>query len=132
MLTFGFIAVFVGTFIIANTFRITVTQRTKELALLRALGASARQVNQMVLTEAVVIGTLASIVGIGVGFGIAVALRAALEAFGIALPTAAPTLQPRTIVVALIVGVGVTVISAVLPARKASRLLPIEIGRAHV
>ena len=125
LLTFGFIAVFVGTFIIANTFRITVTQRTKELALLRALGATARQVNRMVLTEAVVIGTLASIVGIGVGFGIAVALRAALEAFGIALPTAAPTLQPRTIVVALMVGVGVTVISAVLPARKASRLLPI-------
>ncbi|MCH7669766.1 MAG: ABC transporter permease [Acidobacteria bacterium] len=125
LLTFGFIAVFVGAFIIANTFRITVTQRTKELALFRALGASARQVKLMVLTEAVVIGTVASIVGIGVGFGIAIALRAALEAFGIALPTAAPTLQPRTIVVALIVGVGVTVISAILPARRASRLLPI-------
>ncbi len=125
LLTFGFIALFVGTFIIANTFRITVTQRTRELALLRALGASARQVNRMVLIEAVVIGTVASVVGIDAGFGLALLLKTVFEAFGFALPTAAPTLQLRTIVVALVVGVGVTVISAILPARRASRLPPI-------
>ncbi|MCH8984511.1 MAG: ABC transporter permease [Acidobacteria bacterium] len=125
LLTFGFIALFVGTFIIANTFRITVTQRTRELALLRALGASARQVNRMVLIEAVVIGIVASVVGIAAGFGLALLLKTVFEAFGFALPTAAPTLQLRTIVVALVVGVGVTVISAILPARRASRLPPI-------
>ena len=92
LLTFGFIALFVGTFTIANTFRIIVTQRTKELALLRALGASARQVNRMVLIEALVIGTVASIVGIFAGFGLAILLKIALEAFGIALPTASASL----------------------------------------
>ncbi len=125
LLSFGAIALFVGTFTIANTFRIIVTQRTKELALLRALGASARQVNQMVLIEAFVIGVLASIAGIAVGFGLALLLKIGLEAFGIALPTAPATLQPRTIVVALVVGVGVTLISAFLPARRASRVPPI-------
>jgi putative ABC transport system permease protein len=125
LLSFGFIALFVGTFTIANTFRIIVTQRTKELALLRALGASARQVNQMVLIEAVVIGAVASLVGIVVGFGLALVLKAGLEAFGIELPTAPTTLQPRTIVLSLIVGIGVTVVSALLPARRASRVPPI-------
>ncbi len=125
LLSFGAIALFVGTFTIANTFRIIVTQRTRELALLRALGASARQVNQMVLIEAFVIGVFASIAGIAAGFGLALLLKVGLEAFGIALPTAPATLQPRTIVVALVVGVGVTVISAFLPARRASRVPPI-------
>ena len=125
LLTFGFIALFVGTFTIANTFRIIVTQRTKELALLRALGASARQVNRMVLIEAFVIGTVASIVGIFAGFGLAILLKIALEAFGIALPTASASLQPRTVVLSLVVGIGVTLISALLPARRASRIAPI-------
>ncbi len=125
LLSFGFIALFVGTFTIANTFRIIVTQRTRELALLRALGASARQVNRMVLIEALVIGTVASIIGIFAGFGLALLLKIGLEAFGIALPTAPATLQPRTVVLALVVGIGVTVISALLPARRASRVAPI-------
>ena len=125
LLSFAAIALFVGTFTIANTFRIIVTQRTRELALLRALGASARQVNQMVLIEAFVIGVLASITGIAAGFGLALLLKIGLEAFGIALPTAPATLQPRTIVVSLLVGVGVTVISAFLPARRASRVPPV-------
>ena len=124
LLSFGFIALFVGTFTIANTFRIIVTQRTRELALLRALGASARQVNLMVLLEALAIGVFASIAGIAVGFGLALLLREGLEAFGIALPTAPATLQPRTIIVSLLVGIGVTVISAILPARRASRVPP--------
>ncbi len=125
LLSFGFIALFVGTFTIANTFRIIVTQRTRELALLRALGASARQVNRMVLIEALVIGIVASIVGIFAGFGVALLLKIGLEAFGFALPTAPATLQPRTVVLSLIVGIGVTLISALLPARRASRVAPI-------
>jgi len=125
LLSFGFIALFVGTFTIANTFRIIVTQRTRELALLRALGASARQVNRMVLIEAVVIGVVASVVGVVVGLGLALVLKAGLEGFGLTLPSESLTLQPRTIVVALVVGIGVTVISAVLPARRASRVAPI-------
>ena len=132
LLSFGFIALFVGTFTIANTFRIIVTQRTRELALLRALGASARQVNRMVLIEAVVIGVVASIVGIVVGLGLALVLKVALEGFGLALPSASLTLQPRTIVVALIVGIGVTVVSAILPARRASRVAPMAALRADL
>lgn len=132
LLTFGFIALFVGTFIIYNTFRIIVTQRTKELALFRAIGATASQVNRMVLIEALIIGVVASIVGIGVGFGIAVLLRSALEAFGIALPSASLQLAPRTIVVGMVVGVLVTMVSAVLPARRASRVPPIAALRDNV
>lgn len=124
LLTFGFIALFVGTFIIANTFRIIVAQRTRELALLRALGATAGQVNRMVLIEAAVVGLVASIVGIAVGFGIALALRGALAAFGVELPTATLTLAPRTVGIGLAVGLVVTLVSAVLPARRASRVLP--------
>ena len=132
LLSFGFIALFVGTFTIANTFRIIVTQRTRELALLRALGASARQVNRMVLIEAVIIGTVASVAGIVVGLGLALLLKVGLEVFGLALPSVSLTLQPRTIFVALIVGIGVTVISAVLPARRASRVAPMAALRTDL
>ncbi len=124
LLTFGFIALFVGSFIITNTFRIIVAQRTRELALLRALGATAAQVNRMVLIEAAVMGLVASVVGIAAGFGIAVALRSALEAFGVELPTATFTLAPRTVIVALLVGVIITLVAAILPARRASRVPP--------
>ena len=132
LLSFGFIALFVGTFTIANTFRIIVTQRTRELALLRALGASARQVNRMVLIEAVIVGTVASVAGVVVGLGLALLLKVGLEAFGLALPSASLTLQPRTIFVALIVGIGVTVVSAILPARRASRVAPMAALRADL
>jgi len=125
LLTFGFIALFVGTFIIANTFRIVVTQRTRELALFRALGATSRQVNLMVLAEAVVVGTFASAVGIVAGIGLALALRAGLEGFGIDLPTGPLVITPRTILVGMVVGVVVTVASAILPARRASRVPPV-------
>ncbi|MDH3499171.1 MAG: FtsX-like permease family protein [Acidimicrobiia bacterium] len=125
LLTFGFIALFVGSFIIANTFRIIVTQRSRELALLRALGATAGQVNRMVLIEALAVGLVASVVGIGVGFGIAVLLRTALDTFGVELPAASLTLAPRTIAVSMVVGVAITVLSAILPARRAARVPPV-------
>ena len=122
--TFGYIALFVGTFIIANTFRIIVTQRTKELALLRILGATARQVFQMMLFEAIVVGVFASAVGIIFGLGVATLLQTILAAIGIDLPTTSLSLQPRTIVVGMLVGVIVTLVSATLPARRAARVPP--------
>ena len=124
LLVFGYISLFVGTFIIANTFRIIITQRTKELALLRVLGATGRQVFQMVMFEAIVVGIVASAVGIVAGLGIAKALQSGLSAFGIDLPTAALSLAPRTIIVGMSVGIIVTLVSATLPARRAARVPP--------
>ena len=124
LLVFGYISLFVGTFIIANTFRIIVTQRTKELALLRVLGATGRQVFQMVMLEAIVVGLVASAVGIIAGLGIARGLQSALSAFGIDLPSASLSLQPRTIFVGMSVGMIVTLVSAALPARRAARVPP--------
>lgn len=124
LLVFGFIALFVGTFIIANTFRIIVSQRTKELALLRCLGATGRQVFQMVLLEAIVVGVVASAIGIFFGLGVAKLLQTILGAVGIDLPTATLSVQPRTIVVGMSVGVIVTLVSATLPARRAARVPP--------
>lgn len=125
LLVFAGIALFVGTFIIQNTFRIIVAQRTRELGLLRALGASARQVTAMVMTEAVIVGLLGSALGILLGLGLAAGLRALLEAIGIAFPAAPVQLQPSTVIAGLIVGVGVTTVSALIPARQAARVPPI-------
>ena len=126
LLVFAFIALFVGSFIIFNTFSIIVAQRTRELALLRALGASRRQVMTSVITEAFLTGLIASIVGIVAGIGIALGIQLLLSAFGIDLPSTTMQLQLRTIVVSLVVGTVVTVAAAVLPARRASRVAPVE------
>lgn len=119
---FGYIALFVGSFLIYNTFQIVVRQRTQELALMRALGASRRQVNQLVLLEAAIIGVIGSVLGLGFGLTIAVGLQQGLSAAGFALPTTTLSLQPRTIVVGLLSGVIVTLVSAILPAVRASRV----------
>jgi putative ABC transport system permease protein len=126
LLVFAFIALFVGAFIIFNTFSIIVAQRTRELALLRALGASRRQVMTSVITEAFLTGLIASVIGVVAGVGIALGLQALLGAFGIDLPSTTMQLQPRTIVVSLLVGTLVTVSAAVFPARRASRVAPVE------
>jgi len=126
LLVFAFIALFVGAFIIFNTFSIIVAQRAKEMSLLRALGASRRQVLTSVMVEAAVIGLFASAVGILAGVAIAVGLKGLLKAFGIDLPSTALQIEPRTIWVSLIVGTLVTIVSAVAPARRASRIAPIE------
>jgi putative ABC transport system permease protein len=126
LLVFGFVALFVGTFIIFNTFNIVVTQRSRELALFRALGASRRQVMGSVLIESVIVGLVASVVGIGVGIGLASLLKSALAAIGLKLPATGLVVSPRTIVVSLILGTGITVAAAISPARRASRLAPIE------
>ena len=126
LLVFAFIALFVGSFQIFNTFSIIVAQRAKELALLRAVGASRRQVLTSVIVEALVLGLVAAVIGIVAGVGIAVLLKALLSGFGIDLPSTSLQLKPRTIVVSLIIGVVVTTVASVLPARRAARVAPIE------
>ena len=125
LLIFALIALFVGAFIIYNTFSITVAQRTRELGLLRALGASGRQVVGSVALEALVVGVVASVLGLGLGLLIVKPLEALLSAFGIDLPGGPLQIEPRTIIVSLIVGTGVTFVSALAPARRAARVPPI-------
>ena len=126
LLVFAMIALFVGSFIIFNTFSIIVAQRTRELALLRALGASRRQVIVSVVVEAFVIGLIASVVGIVVGIGIAIGLQGLLGLFNIDLPSTSIQLLPRTIVVSLVLGALVTVAASILPARRAGTVAPIQ------
>ncbi|MEO9177323.1 MAG: FtsX-like permease family protein [Gaiellales bacterium] len=125
LLAFGVIAVFVGAFIIFNTFSITVAQRLREFAMLRTLGASRRQVLSTVTLEALVIGLLSSILGLAGGYLVAAGINAAFRAFGIGIPTTAPSLAVRTVVLALIVGVGVTLLASIGPARRATKIPPI-------
>ena len=126
LLVFAFIALFVGAFIIFNTFSIIVAQRTRELALLRAIGASRGQVMTSVVVEAFVTGLLASALGLIAGIGIAIALKGLLSAFGIDLPSTSLQLEPRTVVVAFVVGTVVTIISSIFPARRAARVAPVQ------
>ena len=129
LLAFGGIALFVGSFVIANTLSITIAQRTRELATLRTLGATRRQVLRSVLVEAFVIGTLASIVGLFLGLLLAKALNSLLVSFGINLPQAATVFKTRTIVISLLVGIIITLIAAVRPALRATRVPPIAAAR---
>jgi putative ABC transport system permease protein len=126
LLAFAFVALLVGGFLIYNTFSIIIAQRTRELALLRCLGASRRQVMGSVLLESVIVAILASVVGLGLGVLIANGLRALLSGFlGADLPSTSTQFQLRTVIVALLVGLVVTVLSALLPARKATRVPPV-------
>ncbi|HZB49387.1 MAG TPA: FtsX-like permease family protein, partial [Mycobacteriales bacterium] len=129
LLVFAAVALFVGAFIIFNTFSILVAQRTRELALLRALGASKRQVTRSVLLEAVVVGGLASAIGLGAGIGVALGLQALFSAFGAGLPSAPIVIEPRTVIVAFAVGILVTSLAALLPARRAAKVPPIAAMR---
>ena len=130
LLVFAFVALFVGAFVIFNTFNIVVTQRTRELGLLRALGASRRQVFSSVLLESVVIGLLGAGVGLGVGIGLAILLKRGLALIGLELPPTPLEIRTTTVVAALIVGTAVTVLASAFPARRASRVAPIEALRA--
>jgi putative ABC transport system permease protein len=125
LLIFAFISLFVGAFTILNTFSIIVGQRTRELALLRIVGASRRQVFRSVLGEAAIVGLVASVVGLGLGVLAAIGLEALLRGFGITLPTGPPVFEVRTVFVALAVGIGVTVVAAVSPARRAVHIPPV-------
>jgi putative ABC transport system permease protein len=122
---FALIAVFVGAFIINNTFLIIVSQRTKEMALLRAVGATGRQVRLAVLTEAAVTGLVASALGLIAGIGVAKGLQVLLSALGVDIPLGAAVISPTTVFISMTVGFVVTVFSAVMPARRASKVAPI-------
>jgi putative ABC transport system permease protein len=125
LLGFAGVALFVGVFLILNTFSILVAQRTRELALLRSLGASRGQVMGSVLVEAVVVGLLAATIGLAAGIGVATLLRTVMQAqSGLTLPDARLTLPAAAVVASYLVGVLVTVVAALLPALRASRVPP--------
>jgi putative ABC transport system permease protein len=126
LLVFGFVALFVGAFIIFNTFNIVVTQRSRELALFRALGASRRQVMTSVLVEAALVGLIASIGGVLLGIVLAMGLKVVMAGLGLKLPPTALVIAPRTVIVSLVLGTGITLIAAVAPSRRASRVAPVE------
>jgi len=126
LLTFAIVALVVGSFVIYNTFTITVAQRTKETALLRAIGAKRRQVMRSIRLEALLTGLFASAAGVILGLGLAQGLRSLLSAFGMGLPSGPSVIEPRTVVVSVLTGIVVTVAAAWLPARRAAKVAPIE------
>jgi putative ABC transport system permease protein len=131
-LGFAGIAVFVASFIIWNTFTMTVSQRSREIALLRAVGATRRQVLRGLLLEALLLGFGASVIGLGLGVVVAKGLSALMSVVGFAVPSASTQIHLRTIVVSLLVGTLVTVVAALSPARRATKVLPVEALREAV
>jgi putative ABC transport system permease protein len=129
LLAFGGIALFVGAFVIFNTLSITIAQRTRELATLRTVGASRRQVLRSVIVEAFVIGAAASVIGLFLGLALAKGLQAVFKALNFDLPTTSTVFATRTIVISLLVGVIVTVAAGVMPAVRATRVPPIAAVR---
>jgi putative ABC transport system permease protein len=125
LLVFGFVAIFVGAFTIFNTLSITVAQRSREFGLLRMVGAMRRQVLGSVLLEALALGLLASLVGLGVGFGVAKGLDAIFRSMDLALPDAGTVFATRTIVVSMLVGTLVTLVAGLIPAWRATRVPPV-------
>ncbi|MEU3979719.1 FtsX-like permease family protein [Streptomyces sp. NPDC026672] len=125
LLVFAGIALFVGTFIIANTFTMLVAQRTKELALLRAVGATRRQVTRSVLIEAFVVGAVAAVTGLVAGIGIGAGLISLMGSLGARVPDGPLIVSPGTVLAALVVGVLVTVLAAWLPGRRAAKIPPV-------
>jgi putative ABC transport system permease protein len=129
LLGFGGIALLVGAFVIFNTLSITVAQRTREFATLRTLGASRKQVMRSVVLEGLVIGLLASVIGLLFGLGIAKGMVALFSALGVELPKASTVIEARTIIVSLLLGTVITLIASVLPAKRATRVPPIAAVR---
>jgi len=125
LMAFAFVALFVGTFIIYNTFSILAAQRSKDMAMLRAIGAGRRQLLRSMLFESVTIGVIAGGVGLVAGIGMSYLLKGLLAAVGLEIPAGATVVSTTTIVVSFVVGVAVTVVSALAPAVKASRVKPI-------
>jgi putative ABC transport system permease protein len=125
-LVFAGIALFVGSFIIWNTFTMVVAQRSREIALLRAIGATRRQVLRNLLAEAALLGFGASALGVALGAAFATGLQALMGALGASMPSTSLQVLPRTVVVGLLVGTLVTVLAALVPARRATTVLPVE------
>ncbi|GAA3580454.1 ABC transporter permease [Nonomuraea rosea] len=133
LLMFGIVAMMVAALVIYNTFNILVAQRTREMALLRCIGATRGQVFGSIVLESVVVGAIAAVLGLAIGYGLAALTLVALAAFDAPLPTdAAVTLTPGTIAIGLAVGLLVTLGAALLPARSATRVPPIAALRSQV
>lgn len=131
ILAFAMIALVVAAFVIYNTFTILVAQRIRELALLRCVGASRRQIFGAVLMESTVVGVVASVAGLGAGVGMGYGIWTVLRAMGMPMPGGALVIRPSTVAIALALGVAVTVASALLPARGATRVPPLAALRAQ-
>ncbi|HEX2119259.1 MAG TPA: FtsX-like permease family protein, partial [Acidimicrobiales bacterium] len=131
LMVFAVVALLVGGFMIFNTFSITVAQRTRENGLLRALGASRRQILSSVLVEATAIGLVASALGLAAGVAVAGLLKAMLAAFGLEIPGRGIVLEPSTVVISVVTGMVVTLGAALSPARKAAKIPPIAAMRAQ-
>jgi putative ABC transport system permease protein len=129
LLAFAGVALFVGSFVIANSLSITIAQRTREFATLRTLGASRRQVLGSVIVEALVVGTIASLIGLFLGLALARGLFELFDAVGFTLPNSGLVFSTRTIVVALLVGILVTLLASLRPALRATRVPPIAAVR---
>ncbi len=129
LLAFGRIALFVGAFVIANSLSITIAQRTREFATLRTLGASRRQVLGSIVLESLVVGIVASLVGLFLGLALATGLFELFDAVGFTLPNSGLVFLPRTIVISLFVGIVVTLLASLRPALRATRVPPIAAVR---
>ncbi len=129
LLAFAGVALFVGAFVIANSLSITIAQRTREFATLRTLGASRRQVLGSIVIESLVVGIVASVVGIFLGLALATGLFELFDAVGFTLPNSGLVFYGRTVVVALAVGVLVTLVASLRPALRATRVPPIAAVR---
>ena len=132
LLVFAGIALFVGTFIILNTFSMLVAQRSRELALLRALGATRSQIVRSLILEAAGVGLIGAVLGLVVGVGVAYGLQGLFSAIGAEIPTEGLVLLPRTIIVGLVIGVLVTVVAGLAPAIRASRIPPMAALRDDI
>src|SRR4029077_9029204 len=132
LLIFAAVALVVGAYLIVNTFSILVAQRSRELALLRALGASRRQVSRSVLFEAFVVGAVGSTIGVGLGVLLAVAIRYLFGRFGLDPSGTAVVFAPRTFLAAYAIGIVVTLVAAYLPARRSARIAPVAALRDDV
>jgi putative ABC transport system permease protein len=129
LLAFAGIALFVGSFVIANSLSITIAQRAREFATVRTLGASRKQILGSIVVEALVVGTIASVIGLFLGLGLAKLLFWLFDLIGFTLPRSGLLFQTRTIVVALVVGIVVTLVASLRPAIRATRVPPIAAVR---
>jgi putative ABC transport system permease protein len=129
LLAFGLIALLVGAFVIFNTLSMNLSQRVRELATLRTLGASRKQVRRSVMLEGLVTGLVASVIGLFAGLGLAEALDALFKAFGLVLPKQGLVFAPRTVIVSLLLGTIVTLLATLSPARRATNVPPISAVR---
>ncbi|RPF40973.1 putative ABC transport system permease protein [Streptomyces sp. Ag109_G2-6] len=133
LLAFAGISLFVGVFLIYNTFTMLVAQRTRELALLRAVGAKRGQVMRSVLAEALVIGATSAAIGLVAGIGLAVGMRSVMDSIGAKIPDGDLVIAPGTVIAALVIGVVVTTLAALLPAWRTGRIAPVAaMGSAHL